>query len=167
VAAAWEGGSRVEDRAGEAGRCQLPAADDTELAVDPNWSVGHHLALEHGDGVDDSLLGQSLGRSSGVNGLQHFGLPRLLLGSLPVLLLLLGHDPPTALRFCRPSLRCHFLLAPWKDRRSGGGGLGGGLGDLIYGRALNGGGRAAAVASISMVYVLGGSGASVEREGKK
>jgi hypothetical protein len=36
-AADWEGGSRVDDRAGDAGRCH-PAADDTELAMDPNWS---------------------------------------------------------------------------------------------------------------------------------
>jgi hypothetical protein len=56
--------------------------------------LGHHLALEHGDSMDGGLLGQSLGYSSGVNGLQHFGLPRLLPGILPVLLLLLGHDPP-------------------------------------------------------------------------
>jgi hypothetical protein len=78
-----------------------------------------------------------------VNGLQHFGLPYLLLGSLPVLLLLLGYDPPGSsfLRFRRLSLRRHFLLAPRKDHGSGGGGLGGGLGDLICDRALNGGGR--------------------------
>jgi hypothetical protein len=102
--------------------------------------LGHHLALEHGDGVDGCLFGQSLGRSSGVNGLQHFGLP--LLGSLPVLLLLLGNDPAGSsfLRFRRPSLRRDFLLAPRKDCGSGGGGLDGGLGDLIYGRALNDGG---------------------------
>jgi hypothetical protein len=36
-AADWEGGSRVDDRADDAGRCH-PAADDTELAVDPDWS---------------------------------------------------------------------------------------------------------------------------------
>jgi hypothetical protein len=36
----WEGGSRVDDRVGDAGRCH-PAADDTELAVDPNWSAAN------------------------------------------------------------------------------------------------------------------------------
>jgi hypothetical protein len=40
--------------------------------------LGHHLALEHGDGMDGCLFGQSLGHSPGVNGLQHFGLPHLL-----------------------------------------------------------------------------------------
>jgi hypothetical protein len=34
--------------------------------------LGHHLALEHGDSVDGGLLGQSLGGSSGMNGLQDF-----------------------------------------------------------------------------------------------
>jgi hypothetical protein len=53
----------------------------------------HHLALEHGDGVGGGLLDQKLGCSSGVDGLQDFHLPRLLLGGLLVLLLLLGHDP--------------------------------------------------------------------------
>jgi hypothetical protein len=38
------------------------------------------------------LLGQNLGGSSGVDSLQDFGLPCLLLGGLLVLLLLLGHD---------------------------------------------------------------------------
>jgi hypothetical protein len=94
--------------------------------------------------VDGCLFGQSLGRSPGMNGLQHFGPPHLLRGHLPVLLLLLGHLPPGSLflRLCRPSLRRHFLLAPRKDcgSGSGGGGLDGGLGDLIYDRALNGGG---------------------------
>jgi hypothetical protein len=32
----WGGGSRVEERADKAGRCQSPT-DDTELVVDPNW----------------------------------------------------------------------------------------------------------------------------------
>jgi hypothetical protein len=104
--------------------------------------LGHHLALEHGDSVDGCLFGQSLGHSSGMNGLQYFGLPRLLLGRLPVLLLLLVHEPPGSsfLRFRRPSLRRHFLHCPRKDCVSGGGGLDEGLGDLINGRALNGGG---------------------------
>jgi hypothetical protein len=55
--------------------------------------LGHYLALEHGDGVGGGLFCQNLSSSSGVNGLQDFGLPRLLLGGLLVLLLLLGHDP--------------------------------------------------------------------------
>jgi hypothetical protein len=50
--------------------------------------LGHHLVLEHGDGVGGGLLGKNLGGSSGVD-----ALPRLLLGGLLVLLLLLGHDP--------------------------------------------------------------------------
>jgi hypothetical protein len=81
------------------------------------------------------LLGQNLSGSSGVDGLQDFGLPRLLLGGLLVLLLLLGHDPTGSLllRFRCPSLRRHFLLAPRKDDGSGGRRLGGGLSDLIYG----------------------------------
>jgi hypothetical protein len=48
--------------------------------------LGHHLAPEHGDGVDGGLLGQSLGSGSGVNRLQDFGLLGLLLGELLVLL---------------------------------------------------------------------------------
>jgi hypothetical protein len=36
-AADWEGGSCVDDRAGDAGRCH-PATDNTELSMDPNWS---------------------------------------------------------------------------------------------------------------------------------
>jgi hypothetical protein len=31
--------------------------------------LGHDLALEHSDSVDGGLLGQNLGRSSGVKGL--------------------------------------------------------------------------------------------------
>jgi hypothetical protein len=74
------------------------------------------------------------------------GLPRLLLGGLLVLLLLLGHDPTgsSLLRFRRPRLRRHFLLAPRKDGGSGGRRLGGGMGDLIYGRACYDGGSACA-----------------------
>jgi hypothetical protein len=134
-AAGWGGGSRVEDRAGESGRCQPAAADDTELAVDPNWSAANWVTtspLEHGDNVGGGLLDQNLGGSSGVDVLQDFGLPRLLLGGLVVLLLLLGHDPTDSLllRFRRSSLRRHFLLASRKDGRSGDRRLGGGLGDL-------------------------------------
>jgi hypothetical protein len=106
--------------------------------------LGHHLALEHGDGLDGCLFGQSLGRSPGVNGLQHFGLSHLLRGRLHVFLLLLGHLLPGSpfLRFRRPSLRRYFLLTARNDcgSGSGGSGLDGGLGDLIYCRALNGSG---------------------------
>jgi hypothetical protein len=38
--------------------------------------------LEHGDDMDGDLLGQSLDGSSGMNGLQDFGLPHLLLDDL-------------------------------------------------------------------------------------
>jgi hypothetical protein len=56
-----------------------------------------------------------------------------------------------------------------KDRGSSGGGLGRGLGDLIYGRALNGGGRGSGGDGGSSHLhgcVLGDSGAPVEREGE-
>jgi hypothetical protein len=138
-AAGWGGGSRVEYRAGEAGRCQPAAADDTELAVEPNWPAVNWVVC-----VDGGLLGQILGGSSGLDGLEDFGLPHLLLGELLVLLPLLGQDPPgsSLLRFRRPGLRRHLLLAPRKDGGSGGGGLDRGLGDLIYDRARYGGGSA-------------------------
>jgi hypothetical protein len=78
--------------------------------------------------VGGGLLDQNLGGSSGVDVLQDFELPRLLLGGLVVLLLLLGHDPTDSLllRFRRSSLR----PASRKDGGSGDRRLGGALGDL-------------------------------------
>jgi hypothetical protein len=79
--------------ADEAGCCQPAAADDTELAVNPN-SLATNWVITSPLSMATAWAAACLARTSAaVDGLQDFGLPRLLLGVLLVLLLLLGHDP--------------------------------------------------------------------------
>jgi hypothetical protein len=79
-------GSCIKDRAGNSGCCQPAAADDTELAVEPNWSTVNWFTT-------------SPFRMATVWRAACLARARPLLGELLVLLPLLGHDPP-----CSPFL---------------------------------------------------------------